>query len=252
MGFNRVKPSWVFSHDETTRYKQSVVCNEEVSDFINENLSGSFSQCSANNVDHHVSTIDGKGTLHEMGLIVSTTPGSSLPNLAPIPRQKIKYTDQVLAGRGTPVTYYDPPEESGLSSVILKPLSELKVENTLPKNILHDYLHVSYFLPNPQPSWCGYMSDISTGEYPRKSTISLLPVIDVNPANITCIYSTLKFVQSQAKDPLIATPVMTFDQPLWIKAIETVKAKIYGHGRYVRRISFDKPPLKHWRSKERK
>ena len=31
------------SHDEA-RYTQSVVCNEDVSDFIKANLSGSFSQ----------------------------------------------------------------------------------------------------------------------------------------------------------------------------------------------------------------
>lgn len=75
------------SHDEVTRYKQSVVCNENVSDFINANLSGSFSQWSADNVDHNVCTTDGKGTLHGMGLIVSTTPGSSVYSLIPIPRQ---------------------------------------------------------------------------------------------------------------------------------------------------------------------
>ena len=50
------------SHDEVTRYKQSVVCYEDVSDFINANLSGSFSQWSADNVDHNVCTTDGKGT----------------------------------------------------------------------------------------------------------------------------------------------------------------------------------------------
>ena len=42
------------SHDETTRYKQSVVCNEDISDFIKANLSGSFSQWSADNIDHNV------------------------------------------------------------------------------------------------------------------------------------------------------------------------------------------------------
>ena len=138
-------------HDETTRYKQSVVCNEDVSDFIKANLSG---QWSADNVDHNVCTIDGKGTLHGMGLIVSTTPGSSLLNLTPIPRQKMKHAGEVNVGKGIPVLYYDPPDESGLSSVILKPLNELKVENVLPKYILNDYLwHISYFLPNPRPCW---------------------------------------------------------------------------------------------------
>ena len=122
--------------------------------------------------------------------------------------------------------YYDPPDESGLTSVILKPLNELKVENVLPKYILYDYLwHISYFLPNPRPSWSGYMSNICTGEYPGKSTISLLPITDLNPTDMTCIYSTLKFVQSQAKKLNIVTPVITFDQPLYIKAMEIVKAK---------------------------
>ena len=113
----------------------------------------------------------------------------------------MEYADQAIAGRGIPVTYYGPPEETGLSSVILKSLSELKVEDVLPKDILYDYLrYVSYFLPNLHPSWSGCMSDISTGEHPRISTTSLLPIIDLNPTDMTCIYSTLKFVQSQAKN----------------------------------------------------
>ena len=138
----------------------------------------------------------------------------------------MKRVGEVTVGKGIPILYYDPPEESGLSSVILKPLNELKVENVLPKYILYDYLwHISYCLPNPRPSWSGYMSNISTGEYPGKSTISLLPIIDLNPTDMTCIYSTLKFVQSQAKELNIVTPVITFDQPLYIKAMEIVKAK---------------------------
>jgi len=56
------------SHDEATRYKQSVVYNENVSDFLKTNLAGSFSQWSADNVDHNVCTIDGKVTLHGMGV----------------------------------------------------------------------------------------------------------------------------------------------------------------------------------------
>ena len=68
------------------------------------------------------------------------------------------------------------------------------------------------------------MSNTSTGEYPGKSAISLLPIIDINPTDMTCIYSTLKFVQSQAKELNIVTPVIRFDQPLYIKAMEIVKA----------------------------
>ena len=53
--------------------------------------------------------------MHVMALIVSTTPESSLTDQIPIPIQKKKYADQVIVVWGIPVTYYDPPEESGLS-----------------------------------------------------------------------------------------------------------------------------------------
>ena len=134
------------SHDETTRYKQSVVCNENVTDFLKTNLSGSFSQWSADNVDHNVCTIDGKGTLHGMGVVVSTTPGTSIQGLTPIPRQKIRSADEVISGSGIPVVYYDPPEQSGLSTLILKPLIELNIANVLPKDLIFDHvwLRISY------------------------------------------------------------------------------------------------------------
>ena len=138
----------------------------------------------------------------------------------------MNHAGEVTVGKGIPILYYDPPDESELSSVILKPLNELKVENVLPKYILYDYLwRISYFLPKPRPSWSVYMSNFSAGEYPRKSTTSLFPIIDLNPTDMTCIYSTLKFVESQAKELNIVTPVITFDQPPYIKAMEIVKAK---------------------------
>ena len=59
---------------EVLRYKQSVVVNETVDDFLNLKQ-GSFSQWSADNIDHNVRTLDGKGTLLAMGIIVSTTGG---------------------------------------------------------------------------------------------------------------------------------------------------------------------------------
>lgn len=214
------------SHDEATRYKQSVVCSENVSDFLKTNLAGSFSQWSADNVDHNACTLDGKGTLHGMGVVVSTTPGSTIQVLTPIRRQKVRCANDVIASSGIPVVVYDPQEQPGMSSVILKPLIELNMVNVLPKELIHDHIwHTLYFHPNLRPSWSGYMTDISSGDYPGQSAVSLLPIIDLNPSDMTCIYSTLKFVESQAKDLGINTPVITFDQPLWIKASEIIKVK---------------------------
>ena len=52
----------------------------------------------------------------------------------------------------------------------------------------------------------------------QKSDVILLPIIDLQPTNLTYIYSTLLFIQSQADKFNILAPVVTFDQPLWYKA----------------------------------
>ena len=52
--------------DEITRYNQSVVQNEKITDVLKTIASGLFSQWSADNVDHNVKTLDGKGSLHRM------------------------------------------------------------------------------------------------------------------------------------------------------------------------------------------
>ena len=48
-------------------------------------------------------------------------------------------------------------------------------------------------------------------------SINGLPMIDMDPTNASCIYSTLHFVADQVKKYGV-TPVLTFDQPLWMKA----------------------------------
>ena len=48
----------------------------------------------------------------------------------------------------------------------------------------------------------------------------MLPIINVNPGDISCIFSRLIFVIKQATELTITTPVLTLDHPLWIKANE--------------------------------
>ena len=56
-----------------------------------------------------------------------------------------------------------------------------------------------------------------------RSEVLFLPIIDLNPSDKTCIYSTLIYVESQAKKLNIPTPCITFDQP------EEVGRKIQKH-----------------------
>ena len=56
--------------------------------------------------------------------------------------------------------------------------------------------------------------------------ITCLLVIDLNTTKNKCIYSTLYlFIQEQVKILNIITPSITFDQPLWLKAVEIKKSK---------------------------
>ena len=57
---------------------------------------------------------------------------------------------------------------------------------------------------------------------------SFYPIIDLEPTNETCIYSTLLFIRQQAQSLNITTPCITFDQPLWLKATEIISTKSLG------------------------
>ena len=56
-------------------------------------------------------------------------------------------------------------------------------------------------------------------KHPVKATIKFLPTINLNLSDESCVYSTLLFVEQQAQQ------LITFDQPLFIKAFKILKAK---------------------------
>ena len=70
------------------------------------------------------------------------------------------------------------------------------------------------------------MKNISAAcTHPEKGTMTMLALIDLNPNDLICFYSTLLHVIDLAFKMNIATPSITFDQPLWVKAIEIVHTK---------------------------
>ena len=73
---------------------------------------------------------------------------------------------------------------------------------------------------HPRPSWSGFMQTVCCGNYNGFSTIEMLEIIDMNPSDDNCIYSTLLYVVEQAKSRLFSTPSLTFDQPLYVKAVD--------------------------------
>ena len=62
------------------------------------------------------------------------------------------------------------------------------------------------------------------GSHPGQSSVVFLPMMDMSSSNTTCIFSTLKFVSEHARRHKV-TPIVTFDQPLWWKALMIIESE---------------------------
>lgn len=71
------------------------------------------------------------------------------------------------------------------------------------------------------------MQLVHHGNHPGKSSVMFLPMIDMNPSDVTCVYSTLKYVREHAHRHDV-TPIITFDQPLWWKALMIIVTEPVG------------------------
>ena len=217
------------SYDEVTRYKQSVIQTEDAMEVADSFSPDTFTQFVADNVDHNICTLDGKGTFHGMGIISTSTnrAGMNDSQRMGVRRQKAKKTVDVIKNKGIQLVSYIKTDKLGLSCISYKPLQQLQFPYILPTDITTDLLwHTAYFFHhNDRPSWSGFMQTNITGNYPGKSQVNFLPIIDLNPSDDTCIYSTLIFVRDQCRRYNIKNPCITFDQPLWLKAVEIIEEK---------------------------
>ena len=72
----------------------------------------------------------------------------------------------------------------------------------------------SWLLKPDRPGWSRLMQFCQKGGYPGKSDIVFLPMNDLNPSNLSCIYSRINFVSRHSREYGVV-PILTFDQPLW-------------------------------------
>ena len=69
------------------------------------------------------------------------------------------------------------------------------------------------------------MQTHTKGKNPGKTCVAMLPIINLNPSDETCIYSTLMFIQDQSEKHNKSVPCVTFDQPLWLKATKIIQER---------------------------
>ncbi|CAH3149612.1 unnamed protein product, partial [Porites lobata] len=172
---------------------------------------GHFVQYVADNVDHNVCTLDGQNTFHGMGIIAAVTPATH-PD-SPIPRCSTTAAEIANIGK-IDIHYYKTANDVKVPLVYEKLPCLSKVNKTWKLDFLCSLV---WPIRSPKPNWSGLMQTISKGSHPGKSSVTFLPMIDMDPTNMSCIYSTLKFVEAQCKRQH-TTPIITFDQPLWWKA----------------------------------
>ena len=209
------------SSDEVKLFKQSAASVKDTQ----EDQRTHFTQWVADNVDHNIRTLTGKGTFHGMGIISIS---SSKRKCGVIQRLKHN-TKKDFSDAAAKITPYQGSSYYGLLKFELKPIKDLALRTCHAPEMNLDLLwHAAWlFAPrnNPRPNWSGYMMHV-TSQVPtvyEAASIRFLPIIDLNPSDETCIFSTLLFVMQQAKKLNIPTPCITFDQPLWQKAMGIIK-----------------------------
>ncbi|KAK3097968.1 hypothetical protein FSP39_014885 [Pinctada imbricata] len=202
------------SYSEVQRFETSAAYSQGTD--IPEYKPGQCVQFVADNVDHNLRTIDGHNTFHGMGIIAGSTPGGDAGQ-TPVPKLNVVPSDLILKGKIN-ITYYKAPPKSSIKIVFPK-LKLEKIEDST-KN-LDMVARIIWPLRAPTPSWSGLMHMCQTGQHPGKTTITFLPMIDMDSSDMSCIYSTMVFIVNQAQKYGF-TPIITFDQPLYWKALTII------------------------------
>ncbi len=128
-------------------------------------------------------------------------------------RAKVKPNDVAAMGK-VPILFYC-DGGLGLSTITFEKLHSFRAKD--PTAYLDTLWKCSVMFGSPRPAWFGMMQLVHHGKHHGKSSVMFLPMIDMNPNDVTCVYSTLKFIEDHAFRHDV-TPIVTFDQPLWWKA----------------------------------
>ena len=197
------------SYSEVQKYERSAAMSNRTD--IPGFIPGHFIQYAADNVDHDLRTLDGHGTFHGMGIIVNVTP--KIQRTTIVKRITVTADDIAKVGK-IDIRHYAAPR-NGMKQLTYEEFTLPRKPDQCPKVDL--LWKISPKVCAQRPAWSGLMQMISKGEYPGQASVMPLPMIDLNPSDLSCVYSTLYFICDHAKRYNI-TPVVTFDQPLWWKA----------------------------------
>ena len=174
-------------------------------------MPGSMLLFAADNVDHNIISLDGKGTFHGMGMVACITPANrvvhkilrrKLSELNITKQTAVEIIEYRFANHAKSISFKKQPQFS-------KSCHKVDIS-----------WEISLRFKKPAPGWQGMMRILNKQcEHLGKSSVVFLPMIDLYPGDKTCIVTTLEYICKLAYKQNVS-PVMTIDQPLFWKASE--------------------------------
>ena len=203
------------SYNEVHQFEQN--CSSELwyLTFLAFPPSSQFVQY-VDNVDRNIRTLDGNDTFHGTGMIAAITPG--IKKCHQVLRVKITATDIAAIGK-VPIQRRKCKYNNG--EVWKAKQFQGHRSYSFSRYFVEELSHVWI----TKTAWSGMMQLVHQGSDSGKSSVMFLPMIDMNPNDMACVYSTLKYIEDHACHPSVL-PIVTFDhQPLWWKPMMVIIAE---------------------------
>ena len=136
---------------------------------------------------------------------------------------------EIVSKAKIPISWCNIPDIAALTKIRFKPIVELHSPQPFSLSLCINLFCQLSFISSADENraqWNGFMQLHEHGKsHPGKSQVFMAPIINLNPSDENCIYTTLLFIRKQATSMNVATPSINFDQPLWLKAYEITKSK---------------------------
>lgn len=205
------------SYTEASRYTKNAASSHGV-DILGD-ISDTFVQYQADNIDHVSRTLDGSGKIHVMGQMATFTPARKTIRI--VPRANVNKEERRKIGLVHLVTQTNPKAAEG--RIVYTKLGEFSHDENSSR--LDMLWRVSRHFSKQSPLWSGWMQIMHANiPHPGKSSIMFLPLIDMTPSDPTCVRSTLEYLSDHARRNG-QTPIITFDQQLWWIAYTIIESQ---------------------------
>ena len=204
--------------------------NQVVSMEIGE-TNHAVTQFVGDNIDLNIVSILGNTPFHSMGWIKVTSPAPPLPDpqtTAAVPRAKLKALDKakILRGAEVKIFPFTNRNQIGINAITFLPIAELSSSLVPDQPLLTPgdtlwaagWVIKAHDLEFPHSNRNGWMKRIHANDAKQSTQIDFLPITEGDPNDLNTIFTTLKECVS-----LAGIAVVTFDLPIWLKAMSIIK-----------------------------